>query len=179
MPPIKILGSGLPVIGRVQIGESGPSRKGAQKGPPRKFDHCEFRSTEKDLEGNFLFDLETTMAVLETGAKTCGGCKRSEQLAKQYGAAAYKDGLPVELEIGLPYDDLELNFPHRLAYFMYELAAAFHTLWTKGRDEPGLRFIIEEDRALTTARLAMVRGLQLVIASGLTIFGVSPVEEMR
>ncbi|MCZ6863168.1 MAG: arginine--tRNA ligase [Alphaproteobacteria bacterium] len=69
--------------------------------------------------------------------------------------------------------------PHRLAYFMYELAAAFHSLWTKGRDEPGLRFIIEEDRALTTARLAMVRGLQLVIASGLTIFGVSPVEEMR
>ena len=69
--------------------------------------------------------------------------------------------------------------PHRLAYFMYELAAAFHTLWTKGRDEPGLRFIIEEDRALTTARLAMVRGLQLVIATGLTIFGVSPVEEMR
>ncbi|MHA1536321.1 MAG: arginine--tRNA ligase [Alphaproteobacteria bacterium] len=69
--------------------------------------------------------------------------------------------------------------PHRLAYFMYELAAAFHGLWTKGSDEPGLRFIIEEDKALTTARLAMVRGLQLVIASGLTIFGVSPVEEMR
>ena len=69
--------------------------------------------------------------------------------------------------------------PHRLAYFLYELASAFHALWTKGRDQPGLRFIIEEDQALTTARLAMVRGLQLVIASGLTIFGVSPVEEMR
>ncbi len=69
--------------------------------------------------------------------------------------------------------------PHRLAYFMYELASAFHALWTKGRDQSGLRFIIEEDKALTTARLAMVRGLQLVIASGLTIFGVSPVEEMR
>ena len=69
--------------------------------------------------------------------------------------------------------------PHRLAYFMYELASAFHALWTKGRDEPGLRFIIEDDKPLTTARLAMVRGIQLVIASGLTIFGVSPVEEMR
>ncbi len=69
--------------------------------------------------------------------------------------------------------------PHRLAYFLYELASTFHALWTKGRDRPELRFIIEEDKALTTARLAMVRGLQLVIASGLTIFGVSPVEEMR
>ena len=69
--------------------------------------------------------------------------------------------------------------PHRLAYYMYDLAAALHTLWTRGRDEPALRFIDQDDPARTLARLALLRGVQLVIASGLRVFGVTPVEEMR
>jgi len=69
--------------------------------------------------------------------------------------------------------------PHRIAYYMYELASAFHTIWTRGRDEPALRFIEASKPERTLARLALIRGIQIVIASGLTIFGVTPVEEMR
>ena len=73
----------------------------------------------------------------------------------------------------------EAHEPHRVAFYLYDLAAAFHGLWTKGKDEPSLRFIVEEDETLTAARLALVRGVETVIASGLGIMGVAPVEEMR
>ncbi len=69
--------------------------------------------------------------------------------------------------------------PHRIAYYLYDLAAAFHGLWTKGKEETELRFIVENDVDLTRARLAMVRGVRTVIASGLQIMGVVPVEELR
>jgi arginyl-tRNA synthetase len=69
--------------------------------------------------------------------------------------------------------------PHRIAYYMYDLASAFHTIWTRGRDEPTLRFIEASEPERTLARMALIRGIQIVIASGLTIFGVTPVEEMR
>lgn len=69
--------------------------------------------------------------------------------------------------------------PHRVAYYLYDLAAAFHGLWTKGKDETRLRFLMEGDTELTAARLALVQGVALVVASGLDVFGVEPVEEMR
>ena len=69
--------------------------------------------------------------------------------------------------------------PHRIAFYLYDLAQAFHALWNKGKDEANLRFLIEGDRDLTLARLALIRAVALVIASGLSIFGVQPVEEMR
>ena len=73
----------------------------------------------------------------------------------------------------------EAHEPHRVAFYLYDLAAAFHGLWTKGKDESSLRFIVEDDEPLTSARLALVRGVETVIASGLDIMGVAPVEEMR
>jgi arginyl-tRNA synthetase len=69
--------------------------------------------------------------------------------------------------------------PHRIAFYLYDLAAAFHAHWNRGRDESGLRFIVEEDGELTRARLALVQAVGNVIGSGLSIFGVTPVEEMR
>jgi arginyl-tRNA synthetase len=69
--------------------------------------------------------------------------------------------------------------PHRVAFYLYDLAAAFHGLWTKGKDEASLRFLLEDQPDLTAARLALVRGVATVVASGLEIFGVEPVEEMR
>ncbi|UCH72677.1 MAG: arginine--tRNA ligase [Rhodospirillales bacterium] len=69
--------------------------------------------------------------------------------------------------------------PHRIAFFLYDMAALFHTLWTKGKEDPSLKFVIEEDEELTMARQALVRGVETVIASGLGIFGIEPVEEMR
>ena len=69
--------------------------------------------------------------------------------------------------------------PHRIAFYLYDLASEFHALWTKGRDLPYLRFIIKDDADLTKARLAMVQGVVLVLASGLAILGVHAPEEMR
>ena len=69
--------------------------------------------------------------------------------------------------------------PHRIAYYLHHVAAAFHGLWNKGNETAGLRFIVPADEDLTRARLALVRATALVVASGLQIMGVEPVEEMR
>ena len=69
--------------------------------------------------------------------------------------------------------------PHRIAFYLYDLAAAFHAHWNRGRDEPSLRFIVEGNAELTRARLALVQAMGIVIGSGLKVFGVTPVEEMR
>jgi len=68
--------------------------------------------------------------------------------------------------------------PHRIAFYLQDLAASFHTLWNKGKDEGALRFILAGDPSLTRARLALVRGVAIVIASGLAVIGVEPVQEM-
>jgi arginyl-tRNA synthetase len=69
--------------------------------------------------------------------------------------------------------------PHRIAFYLYDLAAAFHAHWNRGRDEPSLRFVVEGDPELSRARLALVQAVGFVIGSGLKVFGVTPVEEMR
>jgi arginyl-tRNA synthetase len=73
----------------------------------------------------------------------------------------------------------EAHEPHRVAFYLYDVAGAFHGLWNKGKDEASLRFLMAGDAALTTARLALVQATAMVIASGLEIMGVEPVEEMR
>ena len=69
--------------------------------------------------------------------------------------------------------------PHRIAFYLHELASCLHGHWTRGKDRPQLRFLNEERRNLTVARLALVTALAGVVASGLTILGVSAPEEMR
>ena len=69
--------------------------------------------------------------------------------------------------------------PHRIAFYLYELASEFHAHWTRGKDLPHLRFIIQNDRETTKARLALVEGIIIVLASGLDLLGVSAPEEMR
>jgi arginyl-tRNA synthetase len=73
----------------------------------------------------------------------------------------------------------ETHEPHRVAFYLYDLAAAFHGLWNRGNTDPAARFIVRGERELTAARLALVRGVATVIASGLAVLGVTPVEEMR
>jgi arginyl-tRNA synthetase len=73
----------------------------------------------------------------------------------------------------------ETHEPHRIAFYLQELAAEYHMLWNKGKEEPSLRFLIAEEPELTRARLALVQGIKHVVASGLRVFGVEPVEEMR
>jgi arginyl-tRNA synthetase len=69
--------------------------------------------------------------------------------------------------------------PHRIAFYLYDLASEFHALWTRGRDLPYLRFIINNDAEITKARLALVHGVVSVLASGLAILGVHAPDEMR
>ena len=59
--------------------------------------------------------------------------------------------------------------PHRVAFYLYELASEFHALWTRGKDLPHLRFIIQNDPETTVARLALVQGIVTVLASGLGV----------
>ncbi|WP_092177822.1 arginine--tRNA ligase [Bosea sp. OK403] len=69
--------------------------------------------------------------------------------------------------------------PHRVAFFVHELASAFHSLWNKGKDSPQLRFVNQTDRKSTEARLAFVHAVRSVLASGLAVAGVAAPEEMR
>ncbi len=73
----------------------------------------------------------------------------------------------------------EAHEPHRIAFYLQEVAAAFHGLWNKGKDEARLRFIQSGAKELTLARLALVQAVAFVVASGLEVFGVTPAEEMR
>lgn len=69
--------------------------------------------------------------------------------------------------------------PHRLAYYLNDIAGAFHALWNRGKESPELRFIRDDEAVLTEARLALVRATSLVIAAGLGIFGVKARDELR
>ena len=69
--------------------------------------------------------------------------------------------------------------PHRITYFLYDLASEFHSLWNKGTGDVSLRFLHADNLELTKARLALLKAVSLVIASGLLVLGVEPVKELR
>ena len=69
--------------------------------------------------------------------------------------------------------------PHRLAFYLYELASELHSHWSRGKESPELRFINPKNAQLTLSRLVLLRSIATVIASGLAIIGVSAPEEMR
>lgn len=69
--------------------------------------------------------------------------------------------------------------PHRIAFYLYDLAAAFHALWHRGNDDPGRRFLAENNPQLSRARLELALGIGQVIRSGLALMGVAATEEMR
>lgn len=71
------------------------------------------------------------------------------------------------------------NEPHRVAFYLYELAGDLHGFWNLGNAETGLRFIQEDDPATSQAKIALARAVAIVIAAGLGILGVTPAEEMR
>jgi arginyl-tRNA synthetase len=69
--------------------------------------------------------------------------------------------------------------PHRVAFYLHDLAALFHSHWNRGKDQPQLRFLNEKERDLSNARLALVCSLTSVLASGLNVLGVNAPDEMR
>ncbi len=73
----------------------------------------------------------------------------------------------------------EAREPHRIAFYLYELAGDFHALWNAGRDDAALRFLQADHPAETAARVVLVAATAVVIRAGLAVLGVQPVEEMR
>lgn len=69
--------------------------------------------------------------------------------------------------------------PHRIAFFLYDLASDLHALWNRGNDEPALRFVQDGDIGATAAKIALARAVGVVISAGLGILGVTPAREMR
>ena len=69
--------------------------------------------------------------------------------------------------------------PHRIAFFLYDLASDLHALWNRGNDEPALRFVQDGDISATAAKIALARAVGVVISAGLGILGVTPAKEMR
>jgi len=104
-------------------------------------------------------------------------------------AAADLSGLTHEAEIALAKKVAEWprlveiagrsNEPHRVAFYLYDLASDLHGLWNRGHDEPSLRFLQQGDPATSQAKIALVRAVTVVICAGLGILGVTPAEEMR
>ena len=74
---------------------------------------------------------------------------------------------------------VNLYEPHRIAYYLYELSALFHSLWNQGKVDSNLRFIEIENDKLSYARVALILSVQKTIKSGLDILGVSAPEEMH
>jgi arginyl-tRNA synthetase len=70
------------------------------------------------------------------------------------------------------------NEPHRVAFYLYDLAAVFHSLWNRGNDLPHLRFV-QDNSATSQAKIALARACGVVIAAGLGILGVEPAKELR
>ena len=69
--------------------------------------------------------------------------------------------------------------PHRIAFYLYDLAAEFHALWNRGNDDPSRRFLVENNPQLSRARLELAAGIAQIIRSGLDLMGVAAAEEMR
>ena len=69
--------------------------------------------------------------------------------------------------------------PHRIAFYLHDLASEFHALWNLGNSKPALRFLHEGDPKATARKIALPRAVGIVISNGLRILGVTPVEEMR
>ena len=69
--------------------------------------------------------------------------------------------------------------PHRIAFYLHDLASDFHALWNRGKEDGNLRFLIADAPELSCARLAMLLAVRQVIANGLRLMGVKPVEEMH
>ena len=103
------------------------------------------------------------------------------------GADLTRNSHPAELEVARKIAEwprlVEIaakgNEPHKIAFYLYELASDFHALWHRGHDEPTLRFVQTGDPATTAAKIALARAVGVVISAGLGILGVVPVEEMR
>ncbi|WP_102223590.1 arginine--tRNA ligase [Acidimangrovimonas sediminis] len=156
------------------------------------------RKNDAPLDFDFDKVLEQTkdnpvFYVQYAHARVCSVLRRAEELgldtsdAALSGAALERLDHPAELDLARKVAEwprlVEIaargHEPHRIAFYLYDLASDLHGHWAKGNDEMGLRFIQEDDLGATQAKIALARSVAVVISAGLAILGVTPVEEMR
>ena len=148
------------------------------------------RRSEQTLDFDYARVTEQTrdnpvFYVQYAHARACSVLRQAEALAEGE-AALHQLTDPAEMAVirllaGWPRQVVSAanaHEPHRIAFYLMELAAAFHSLWTAGRENPDLRFIRDEDLRLTAARLRLVKATALVIRSGLGVLAIDAREEM-
>ena len=149
----------------------------------------DFKKVTEQSRENPVFYVQYAHARCHSVLRHAAGACDKADLSASGLASVVLDGLTDPAEIGLMKLLLEwprtvegaaeAHEPHRIAFYLGEVAAGFHGLWNKGKEDTTLRFLVDDDPALTMARLALVRATQTVIASGLALIGVEPVEELR
>jgi arginyl-tRNA synthetase len=167
-------------------------------------DAVRFSMLTRKADAQMEFDLEQVVAqtrdnpvfYVQYAHARCRSVKRAA--ATMFGAEAVSDaalgrascaGLVAEAELALlrrlaAWPRLVeaaalAREPHRIAFFLYDLAADFHTLWNRGKDDATLRFLQQDRPVETMARVALVAATAVVLRSGLAVLGVEPAEEMR
>jgi len=167
-------------------------------------DTVRFTMLTRKADAQMEFDLEQAVAqtrdnpvfYVQYAHARCRSVLRAA--AEMFGAEAVRDAALVEVSLESLEAPPELavirrliawprlvagaaaaSEPHRIAFFLYDLAADFHMLWNRGKDDSALRFLRADQPAETLARLALVASVAVVIRSGLAVMGVAPVEEMR
>ena len=149
----------------------------------------DFAKVQEQSKDNPVFYVQYAHARAASVLRNAVDSLSQDKLSSEHLANASLSRLTDEAELGLMRTlaswprlveaAAEAHEPHRIAFYLGDVAAGFHALWNKGRDEASLRFILPDDPELTIARLALVQGVKSVIASGLAVLGVEPVEEMR
>lgn len=120
-----------------------------------------FRQAEEQAPGAFSEPLEAADLSLLTDSGEIGLIRRLAEFPRVVEGAA------------------DAHEPHRVAFYLHDLASDLHAHWNRGKDMPHLRFVNPDDRLSTRARLALVRAVMIVLVSGLTILGVNAPDEMR
>ncbi|PZF75219.1 arginine--tRNA ligase [Aestuariivirga litoralis] len=152
-----------------------------------------FRKNEAPLDFDFAKVTEQSkdnpvFYVQYAHARTCSVLRNAAEEGLAPAETPRFDLLTDEAELGLVRRMAEFprlveaaaqaHEPHRIAFYLFDLAGDFHALWNKGKDSPHLRFILKEDVKLTQTRLAFLMAIRYVLANGLRILGVRPAEEM-
>ena len=132
-----------------------------------QYAHARAHSIMRQARGAFA-DLDLSAASLADAALDLLSDEGEKAIAKMI--AQY----PRQIEAAAAAHE-----PHRVAFYLHDMASAFHSHWNRGKDHPELRFVNEENRESTRARVALVASLTRVLASGLGLLGVSAPEEMR
>ena len=148
----------------------------------------DFKKVTEQSKDNPVFYVQYAHArshsVLRTALKEIPELKETDIVFSQ--AAVDKLTRPEEIELvkiiaqwpRMVESAAKYYEPHRIVFYLQELAAAFHAFWNKGKEDDSLRFIINDDIMLTRARLALVKALATTVASGLQVIGVEPIREM-